>query len=62
MRSLPWSLFLPYCVLLVLEVGIYVSRYEGRINERTMVTLAPPFFVALAAWLDRGMPRARWRR
>ena len=24
-----------------------------------MVTLVPPFFVALAVWLDRGMPRAR---
>ncbi len=53
------AVLVPYCVLLVLEAGIYVSRYEGRINERTMVTLVPPFFVALAVWLDRGMPRAR---
>src|SRR5262249_49593498 len=53
------AVLVPSSVLLVLEAGIYISRYEGRINERTMVTLVPPFFVALAVWLDRGMPRAR---
>jgi hypothetical protein len=50
---------LPYTVLLLLEVGAFISRYELRINERTLISLAPPFFVALAVWLDRGMPRGR---
>jgi hypothetical protein len=51
---------LPYCLLLVVEVGAYVSRYEARINERALVSVAPALFVVLVAWVDRGMPRTRW--
>jgi hypothetical protein len=50
---------LPYCILLVVEVGIFVSRFETRLNERTLFTVAPPLFVGLAVWLDRGLPRSR---
>ena len=42
---------------LVLEVGAFASRYSGRIEERNMFYLAPLFFLALAIWLDRGLPR-----
>ena len=55
-----WLLLLPYAVLLVVEMGTYVSRFDLRLIERSLITLAPPLFIALVAWVDRGMPRARW--
>jgi len=48
MAATPW---------LVLEVAAFASRYSERIEERNMFYLAPLFFLALAVWLDRGMPR-----
>lgn len=42
---------------LVLEVAAFASRYSQRIEERNMFYLAPLFFLALAVWLDKGMPR-----
>ena len=54
------ALLLPYAVLLVVEMGTYVSRFDRRLIERSLITLAPPLFIALVAWVDRGMPRARW--
>jgi hypothetical protein len=44
-------------VLLVVEVGVYASRFALRIEERNMFGVAPLLFLALALWLARGMPR-----
>ena len=46
-----------YGVLLVVEVAIFVSRFEHRLAERDLISIAPPLFVAFAAWLARGAPR-----
>jgi hypothetical protein len=42
---------------IVLEVAAFASRYSQRIEERNMFYLAPLLFLALAVWLDKGMPR-----
>jgi 4-amino-4-deoxy-L-arabinose transferase-like glycosyltransferase len=47
----------PAFVLLVIEVGIYASRFSLRIEERNMFVIAPLFFLAFALWLARGLPR-----
>jgi hypothetical protein len=47
----------PAFVLLVIEVGIYASRFSLRIEERNMFAVAPLFFLAFALWLARGLPR-----
>ena len=47
----------PAFVLLVMEVGIYASRFSLRIEERNMFAVAPLFFLAFALWLGRGLPR-----
>jgi Dolichyl-phosphate-mannose-protein mannosyltransferase len=45
---------------LVLEVAIFASAPSvSRIEERNMFYVAPLFFVALVAWIDRGLPRGR---
>lgn len=44
-------------IWLVLEVGVFASRYSFRIEERNMFALAPLFLLALALWLARGAPR-----
>jgi hypothetical protein len=44
-------------VLVVLEVGVYASRFALRIEERNMFAVVPPLFIALALWLARGLPR-----
>ena len=44
-------------VLVVLQVGIYASRFSLRIEERNMFCLAPLLFLGFALWLDRGLPR-----
>jgi len=46
---------------LVAEVGIFASRYVGRLAERDLLALAPLLFLGLCAWLDRGAPRTRLR-
>ena len=42
------------CVWVVLEVGIFASRYSDRIVERNLIGLAPVLFVGLVLWLARG--------
>ena len=56
-------------VLVVVEVGIFASRFALRIEERNMFCVAPLLFLAFSLWLARGMPRplvltavAAWRR
>jgi 4-amino-4-deoxy-L-arabinose transferase-like glycosyltransferase len=51
------ALAAPAFVLLVIEVGIYASRFSLRIEERNMFVVAPLFFLAFALWLARGLPR-----
>ncbi len=47
-------------VWLLLEVAIFASSPSvSRIEERNMFYVAPLFFVALAVWIDRGLPRPR---
>jgi hypothetical protein len=46
-------------VWLVLEVGVFASRYAFRIEERNMFALAPLFLLAFVVWLARGAPRPR---
>ncbi|MGE5273885.1 MAG: glycosyltransferase family 39 protein [Verrucomicrobiota bacterium] len=41
-------------VWLVVEVGIYASRYSDRIVERNLIGLAPVLFIGLVLWLERG--------
>jgi Dolichyl-phosphate-mannose-protein mannosyltransferase len=45
----------------VAEVGIFASRYVGRLAERDLLAVAPLLFLGLCAWLDRGAPRTRLR-
>ncbi len=44
-------------VLVVIQVGLYASRFALRIEERNMACVAPLLFIALALWLARGLPR-----
>ena len=44
-------------VLMVVQVGIYASRFSFRIEERNMFSVAPLLFLALCLWLARGLPR-----
>ena len=46
-------------VLVVIEVGIYASRFSLRIEERNMFGVAPLLFLALSLWLAQGLPRPR---
>jgi hypothetical protein len=46
---------------LVAEVGLFASRYVGRLAERDLLPLAPLLFLGLSLWLDRGAPRTRVR-
>jgi hypothetical protein len=46
-----------YGVFLIVEVGVFTSRFVGQLAERNLITIAPPLFVAFAVWLGRGMPR-----
>jgi hypothetical protein len=48
------------CLLVLLPVvAAFASRYAVRIEERNMFYAAPLLFVALAAWIERGLPRPR---
>ena len=42
---------------LVLEVAAFASEISLRIEERNMFYVAPLFFIALALWIERGLPR-----
>jgi glycosyltransferase involved in cell wall biosynthesis len=44
-------------VWLVLEVGVFASRFSERIEERNLFYLAPLMLIALLAWIERGQPR-----
>lgn len=44
-------------VLIVVQVGVYASRFALRIEERNMFSVAPLLFLALTLWIARGMPR-----
>jgi hypothetical protein len=39
---------------LVVEVGVFASRYSDRIVERNLIGLAPVLFIGLVLWLERG--------
>lgn len=41
------------------EVGLFASRYVGRLAERDLLGVAPLLFLGLCLWLDRGAPRRR---
>jgi hypothetical protein len=47
----------PAFAFLVIEVGIYASRFSLRIEERNMFSVAPLLFLAFSLWLARGLPR-----
>lgn len=44
-------------VWLVVQVGVFASRYVEQLAERDLIVVAPVAFVVLTAWLGRGMPR-----
>jgi Dolichyl-phosphate-mannose-protein mannosyltransferase len=44
---------------LIAEVGVFASRYVGRLAERDLLALAPLLFLGLCLWLARGAPRTR---
>ena len=48
---------LPLVAWLVLEVAAFASALSPRVEERNLFYVAPLFFVALLAWIQRGMPR-----
>jgi glycosyltransferase involved in cell wall biosynthesis len=48
---------LPLAGWLLLEVAAFASALSPRIQERNLFYVAPLFFVALLAWIERGMPR-----
>ena len=48
----------PRCaVWVVVEVGVFASRYSDRIVERNLIGLAPVLFIGLVLWLARGAGR-----
>jgi hypothetical protein len=44
-------------VLVVIQVGIYASRFSLRIEERNMFCVAPLLLLGFTLWLSRGLPR-----
>jgi hypothetical protein len=48
---------LPLVAWLALEVAAFASALSPRVEERNLFYVAPLFFVALLAWIQRGMPR-----
>ena len=44
---------------IVVEVGVFASRYSDRIVERNLIGLAPVLFLGLVLWLERG-PDGGW--
>src|SRR5262249_19955198 len=48
---------LPLGAWLLLEVAAFASALSPRVEERNMFYVAPLFFIALLAWIERGMPR-----
>jgi hypothetical protein len=48
-----------FSALSTASVGVFASRFVGRLAERNLIALAPIVFLALALWIDRGAPRPR---
>jgi len=46
-------------VLVVVQVGLFASRYAPHLLGRDMALLPPVLFLVFALWLDRGAPRPR---
>ena len=46
-------------VVFLVTVGLFTSRWLGRLAERNLIALAPLLFVGFCLWLDRGAPRPR---
>jgi hypothetical protein len=46
-------------VLVVLQVGLFASRYAPHLLGRDLALLPPLLFMIFALWLDRGAPRPR---
>ena len=49
-------------VWIVVEVGVFASRYVGQLAERDLIGLAPILFLALAVWLGREQAGGRFTR
>ena len=47
-------------VLVVVQVGVFASRYAPRLLGRDLAALLPVLFAVLAVWLARGAPGRRW--
>ncbi|HEX5800319.1 MAG TPA: hypothetical protein VFY02_09450 [Gaiellaceae bacterium] len=48
-----------WTLCLLLEIGIFASRWVGHIAERGLLSAAPPLFLVFGLWLARGLPRPR---
>jgi hypothetical protein len=46
-------------VVFVAAVGLFASRWVGRLAERNLIALGPLLFIGFCLWLDRGAPRPR---
>ena len=44
---------------LAVEVGVVATGFVDALGERYLLTAAPPLFLVLCLWLDRGAPRPR---
>ena len=47
----------PAVALFVVQVAAFASRFSLRVEERYVFFVVPLLFMALALWLDRGLPR-----
>ncbi|MDX6513156.1 MAG: hypothetical protein QOE36_2660 [Gaiellaceae bacterium] len=48
-----------FSLALVVEVGLFASRYVGRLAERDLIGLSPLLLLGFGLWLDRAAPRPR---
>lgn len=46
---------------LVLQVGVFASRYVGHLAERDLIVAVPPLFLCFLVWLQLDAPRSRRR-
>lgn len=46
-------------LVFVAAVGLFASRFVGRLAERNLIALAPLLFIGFSLWVDRGLPRPR---
>lgn len=53
------AVVLPATVLVVVQVGLFASRYAPHLLGRDLAGLPPALFLALPLWLARGAPRPR---